>query len=202
MQCVRAIWAKAKERIHSRRGFSLLDVIVATAIIAMITGISITYNHSSEDQLRIFKAQALIVGAVNRAKSYAAERFIGKNVPSGSFACAFGVHFDAAARKAVIFEDIKATTTIYTCLNADGTYSPSLSAAGEYYNGPNEMIDEVSIDDQLAMSIKSGGADILFVPPDLSAISNGAFPLVVRLAGLSGGYSDTSITAGGQVSTR
>lgn len=206
MQRVKTFIRTIGKHVRDRRGFSLMDIIVATAIIAMITGISITYNHSSEEQLRIFKAQALAVGAVNRAKSFAAERYIGKDVPAGSFACAFGVHFDVAAKSVVIFQDIKPATTIYSCLDADGSYSPSLVAAsGDFYDGgagSKEMIETVPLDTLLTMTLQSGGADILFIPPDLSATSTGAFPLVVRLAGSGGRYGDTTIMAGGQITTR
>lgn len=184
---------------RSRSGFSLMEIIVATAIIAMITGISVTYNHSSEDQLRIFKSQALLVGALNRAKSYATERFIGKNIPLGSFACAFGVHIDKVSKKVVIFEDIKADASIFTCLNADGSYSPSLSVAGGFYSGASEALEEIPFDPLLAVSLPNGGEDILFVPPDPAVMANGAFPVTVRIAGSGGRYSDTTVMAGGQI---
>lgn len=202
MQRVKTLIQIIAERVRDRRGFSLMDIIVATAIIAMITSISINYNHSSEEQLRIFKSQALITGAINRAKSFAAERYIGKDVPVGSFACAFGVHFDTAAGKAIIFEDIKPATTIYTCLNADGSYSPSLNTSNEFYNSPGEMIEEVPLDDAVTLSLPNGGVDVIFVPPDLSASTTGAFPVVARVTSASGRYGDVSIITGGQVVTK
>lgn len=185
-------------RTHGVRGFTLIDVLVSVSIVTLITGLSISYSRSSEQQLRMFKSQALVVGAINRARAYAAERFIGKNVPVGSFACAFGVHFDPAAKKLIIFQDIKPATSIFTCLNSDGTYTPSDS----FYSGAQETIEEVPLDGVLTMSIQSGGDDILFVPPDLTVMTNRTFPVVVRESSSYGGFSDTTIYAGGQISTR
>ncbi len=202
MQRVKILLHTFWGHVRNRGGFSLMDIIVATAIIAMITSISISYNHSSEEQLRIFKSQSLIAGAINRAKSFAAERYIGKDVPVGSFACAFGVHFDTAKGSVLIFEDIKPATTIYTCLNADGSYTPSLAASGSFYNGASELIEEVPLDDAITLSLPNGGADVLFVPPDLSATSTGAFPVTARVTSASGRFGDTTIIAGGQLITK
>ncbi len=202
MQRMKTLIRIIAERVRDRRGFSLMDIIVATAIIAMITSISINYNHSTEEQLRVFKSQALITGAINRAKSFAAERYIGKNVPVGSFACAFGVHFDTVGGKVVIFEDIKPSTTIFTCLNADGSYSPSQNVSGGFFNSPSETIEEVPLDSGVALSLPNGGADVIFIPPDLSASTTGTFPVIARVTSASGKFGDVSIINGGQVITK
>ena len=199
MSMIRSMYA----RIKNTRGFSLVDVIVAVSIVMMITGVSISYNRSSEQQLRIFKSQAVLVGAINRAKSYATERFIGRSVPSGAFACAFGVHLDAAARKVTIFQDIKSGTDIYTCLNSDGTYTPS----EDFYGGASEIVEEVVLDPYLTMTVLSNGLsvptqDILFVPPDILVMTNLNFPVTVGLSGASAGYSSTTISFSGQITTR
>jgi hypothetical protein len=190
------------------RAFSINEVIIVMAITVFLSGILLSYNRSSEKQIVIFKDQALIVGVVNRAKSLAAERYTGSG---GANACAFGVEVDIAAKRIVLFQDIKPGNDVFSCKEIGGSYAPSVSNGFIYSPDidSREMLETVSLDPRTIMTMTANGAnvadkgDILFIPPDIDATSTNAFPLVITLrdeSGVNSGY--VRILANGQVTTR
>ncbi|MFA6407638.1 MAG: prepilin-type N-terminal cleavage/methylation domain-containing protein [Candidatus Paceibacterota bacterium] len=194
---------------NSRRsGFTLNEVLVVLAITVFLSGMLLSYNRSSEKQIKIFKDRSLIVGIFNRAKSLAEERFVGGG---GANACAFGMNIDIPNKKISLFQDIKPGADVFTCKNLNGTYSPSLAASGAFYSDPTELLEEYVLDPRVVMTAKKGipgvsintTADILFVPPEMSATSTVSFPIVITLADAAGANSSMmTILSSGQITTQ
>ena len=194
-------------RPYARQGFTINEILVVLAITVFLSGMLLSYNRSSEKQITLFKDRSYIVGVLNRSKSLAEERFIGSG---GQNACAFGVRIDITSQKLVLFQDIKPGTDVFTCKNLNGTYSPSEDTPGFFYSGSSpELLEEYALSPRVIMTASAGGsnvsaiADILFVPPEISATSTVSFPIIVTLKDLTGTNSSTvTILSNGQIATQ
>lgn len=160
------------------KGFTLLEVVVVVGIIALISSTMLVYNRSAENQIALYRDQALVVGALNRTKALAIEKY---NSPG---ACGYGVHVSEYSRSFFIFED-RYDETIGKCLDA-GVYTGDFAyTAGEQF-GETIFLSPQS---RFRLSETTGGGaqqevgwlDIVFVPPDPAVYSGNSFPLEIAI---------------------
>jgi prepilin-type N-terminal cleavage/methylation domain-containing protein len=138
-----------------KNGFSLTELLVVFAVIAILSSGLVIYNRVAERQIIIFKEQAKITSAVQKAKSLALGTFAKEETP-----CGYGVHF-AEPDKIIIFKEISPSGD-RNCSDADNIYTSN-----------NESFEELKLD----KVIKFSGlelSDIVFIPPDPKVIINGS----------------------------
>ncbi|MEK7506154.1 MAG: type II secretion system protein [Patescibacteria group bacterium] len=187
--------------MKKKGGFTIIEMVIVVAIIGILSGMTLIYNRSGAEQLKLFKEEAMVVGILNRARALAAEKY-NKSPDS----CAFGIHFTAGSPDFSLFQDLKLTSDEF-CKNFDGTYNSSFT-----YN-TGESIQDLTLEKGLIFEISSGSAgtqitagnsvDIIFVPPELGVASTEALPVNLKISTSAGGDSKTVIINDtGQISTQ
>lgn len=135
-----------------RKGFTLVETMVALAIGVVLFGITLGYNRSSNVQLSLYTEQSRIVGFLNRAKSFALEKRAG-----AANICAFGVHYDEAfagnEKRLILFRDLAAAEDICP------------AGGNRQFDGFDEQQAELLIDSNISISAFPG--DVVFEPPYL-----------------------------------
>jgi len=172
--------------IRGIKGFTLVEMIVVIGIMMLLSGLFVGYNRTADEQVALFKDQALLVGAINRAKALAQQKL---NIVN---ACAFGVHIDSA-QNFLIFADKKGSTDS-PCINDNG------QSISNYRYDLGEELESFSLDKRLLFT--SGvGQDIIFVPPDLR-LKGSSLPATITIQNADGSRSAKVIIAdGGQIIT-
>ncbi|MEK7651442.1 MAG: type II secretion system protein [Patescibacteria group bacterium] len=191
--------------MKKKGGSTIIEMLVVIAIIGILSGMTLIYNRSGAEQLKLFKEEAMVVGLLNRARALAAEKY-NKSPDS----CAFGIHFTAGSLDFSLFQDLKSSTKKF-CKEFDGTYNGSFTYnSGESIQDfalEKGLIFEISISSNLAgtqTQIAAGGmVDIMFVPPELGVVSTVALPVNLKISTPAGGNSKTVIINDtGQISTQ
>lgn len=77
----------------TRRGYTILELLVVVAISALLSTIILTYGSGSRQQVALSIELTKMAQVISRAKSLAVATF---NDPT---ACGYGVHFDYATRE-------------------------------------------------------------------------------------------------------
>lgn len=169
-----------REKKKNKWGFTLVEMLVVMAVIAVVSTSLILYSRTGERQIILFKDQASIVAALSRAKSLSVATFGQAGVP-----CGYGVHFEAP-RKFLLFKDL----------------ASDCSAADNIYSGPNELFESF----ELSQSLNFGTltlTDIVFIPPNPRVvITPSGDEAVINIKTVDGGSSSTiKVTSAGQIST-
>jgi type II secretory pathway pseudopilin PulG len=190
-----------KTRTKKADGYTLIEVIVVTGIMVIMSGVLVAYNRESERQLVLSVDSARVVGYLNRAKSFTLGKYVGSKRGGGTAdpsACAFGVHFDntVTPNVAVLFQDLPIPGM--KCTDTDG-FDKSLSDS-------TEIIDEIALDSRLQFEVVS---DIVFEAPYLKTYANSVLlgessgiDTAVIVLELRDGSKSSAVTvgAGGQIS--
>ncbi len=138
---------KLKIKNCRNEGFTLVEILVVTGVLSLISAILIVYVRSGSQQIILFREQAQVISILARAKYLAISTFGRTGVP-----CGYGVHFEQP-RTFTIFKDIAED-----CQTSDQKYS-----------GPEETYESFQIDKTLTFENLTL-SDILFIPPDPSVI--------------------------------
>lgn len=175
-----------------KHGYSLVEVLVVVGVTIFLSGLILAYNRSSEKQVVLYRDQAVIIGLLNRAKSLAAQRYNAAG-SSTEVPCAFGLHFDEASNKFILFQDIgPGSCDVPRTVGFDGV-------------SPLEEIESFSLDRKLEfVNVPEGGFDIMFISPDLnvSTTLTSGFPLSVILRVVGDTLqAPITISSAGQIST-
>jgi len=142
--------------------------MIVVAITLFLSATLIVYNHSSENQLIIFRDQAVIFGTLNRAKSQAIEKF---NFPVGvgRVSCGFGVHFNAPANSFFIFADTVSENAFSNPCKNGAVYQGN----GQFDAGNDPIIGLVNhLGSNIKFELKDGSnaihneIDVVFVAPE------------------------------------
>jgi len=154
------------------KGFTLVEMVVVMSVMALISGIVLSYNRTNEKRLLLFSNQAEIIGVLQRAKSFALEkRITGTDKP----VCAFGVDF-TNPRTMVIFQDLPND-------GGDRCISDESDNFNKQYDESNgEEIETVNLDEGVefeSFSLNGGGSAIVFEPPYLETTGYGQIKLKV-----------------------
>ena len=186
--------------MKKKGGFTLIEMLVVIAIIGILSGMTLIYNRSGAEQLKLFKEESMVVGLLNRARALAAEKF-NKNPDS----CAFGIHFTAGSPNFSLFQDLKPVANEF-CKEFDGSYN------NDFVYASGESIQNFILEKGLNFEISSGLAgmpvtvgnpiDIIFIPPELGVTSTVVLPVNLTISNSAGGNSKTVIINDtGQIST-
>jgi prepilin-type N-terminal cleavage/methylation domain-containing protein len=141
---------KSKRKACHNKGFTLLELVVSIAIIAMITGLFMANFHSSSARSLLIVTAQKLASDIKVAESQAlGSQIFGSALPPGGW----GIHLDLTANtKFIIFADN----------DGDGAYTQS------------EKYKETILPGKIyinGMAQSGGGAvnnpiDIMFIPPD------------------------------------
>ncbi len=138
---------KLKIKNCRNEGFTLVEILVVTGVLSLISAILIVYVRSGSQQIILFREQAQVISILARAKYLAISTFGRTGVP-----CGYGVHFEQP-RTFIIFKDI----------------AEDCQASDQKYSGPEETYESFQIDKTLTFENLTL-SDILFIPPDPSVI--------------------------------
>lgn len=186
--------------MKKKGGFSLIEMVIVVAIVGVLSGMTLIYNRSGGEQLKLFKEEATVVGLLNRARALAAEKF-NKNSDS----CAFGVHFTDNSPNFAIFQDLKPIAKEF-CKELGGSYN------NDFIYASGESIQDLVLEKGLVFKISSGptrtpvtigqSVDVIFVPPELGVTSTVVLPVnLVILNSANGGSKTVIVNDTGQVIT-
>ncbi len=187
--------------MKKKGGFTIIEMVIVVAIVGILSGMTLIYNRSGAEQLKLFKEEAMVVGILNRARALAAEKF-NKNPDS----CAFGIHFMAGSPNFLLFQDLKPADKEF-CKEFDGHYN------NDFVYKSGESIQDLALEKGLTFEISSGLAgtpvmagnqvDIMFVPPELGVVSTVPLPVNLKISTSASGDSKTVIINDtGQISTK
>ena len=138
--------------MRRRKGFTMIELLVIVAIMAILAGFLVTYNSQSRQQVALLVERARIAQLIFKAKANAVSTYADPSSP-----CAFGVHFDYNARKYSL--------RTYTRASCNGMETATSLA------GVTSAIwdkTEFTLDPSLnwAHTASDTVYDILFVPPE------------------------------------
>lgn len=178
--------------LRTKKGFTIVEILVTFGIMAMLSGVMLVYSRSSEGLIALFRDQAKAVSMFSRAKSFSLQTYLEKTNRGGI--CGYGVHIDVEKNSLIFFRDLKDN-----CAESDNIYTPDTLSS--------EALETVVLSE--AVRIKSSdAADVLFLPPDPTVIitkSPGQFSeeLNLILETVSGNMSAAvKINRAGQVTAR
>lgn len=129
------------------KAFTLIEVLVMVTVTVILAGVIITYSHTGEKQIVLFRDQAQVISALNRAKSLAIQ-MSSPELISVIDTCGYGVHFDNVSQTYLIFKDLKGAY-------CDNVYSGESSG---------EKVEEYNLDFRLKFDTFL--RDVKFIPPD------------------------------------
>lgn len=181
----------------------MIEMLVVTSIMIIMSGVLLAYNHESERQLVLGVDGARVVGFLNRAKSFALGKYVGIKRGGGTAdqsACAFGIHFNTATvpNSMVLFQD----------LPTPGVRCSDVGGFDRQFTAGAEAVDELAIDSR---SRFRPVGDIVFEAPYLRTYADGALlgedagvPSVSVVVELPDGSASETIVvgAGGQIHTQ
>ena len=55
--------------MKKKGGFTIIEMVIVAAIIGILSGMTLIYNRSGAEQLKLFKEEAMVVGILNRARA-------------------------------------------------------------------------------------------------------------------------------------
>ncbi len=166
------------------KGFTLVETLVVISIMVLLSSFLILYSRTGENQIILFRDQARLIAALNRAKSLSIQTF---NVPQPS--CAFGVHFSQAENSFVIFKDLAGD-----CLNSDNIYTGTGELFEKYQLSPRVKFADLAL------------IDIIFIPPDPKTLidnDSNKSEALITLQNLNGNVSlKVKVNNAGQITTQ
>lgn len=175
-----------------RAGFSLVEIIIVTAMILILSMVVFTFGRNIQNILALKQTQGKLIALVGRSRSLAQQFAL--NPPANKEICAYGVHVDQAANKIFIFQDLVARQD-----------NPSLCDSHTYQYNSDE--DGAGITGELnTMDLSSGNViisnsttltDVVFIPPDPTVVINDPFEVASAVVTVK--IKDTSSTASVQV---
>ncbi len=144
-------------------GFTLIEMVVATTILIILSGIMIGYTQTSRKAIELANNEATLLGLLFNAKAISQSFVLDPPDPAWQI-CSYGVHIDetSGAQKAFIFRDLVATAA--SCDTSDNIYTPS--NVFELLPGDLNAFTVSNIlefgDDPLIPDL----VDVVFIPPD------------------------------------
>ncbi len=156
------IFSLFAQRQKSRRGFTLIEVIVVIAITAILSSILISYSHRSRQQILLGVEKSKVAQTLLRAKALALAGF---TKPAGNPPpCSYGFFIDYGANSYSLFEYKPPPPT--TCDEILTVTSIDDSDPAYFHKTETSILDR-----DLSFG---NGADrfgyIIFIPPDLKTL--------------------------------
>lgn len=172
------------------KGFTMIEMLFVMAMILILMGTLILYSKQGEFHLLLFKERSRMLQTLIRAKALSIETFGGSG--SSTIPCGYGVHFDVAQNKYLIFGDIAPSS---------GNCGSSLHI---YVEGTSQIIASLTLDPNVKIASASL-TDIEYVPPNPTIYINPdqPDPAKIVLQTINGNDSSTiNLTKAGQISTQ
>lgn len=179
-------------------GYSLIEVVIVLAIIALLSGMVLTYTQTSRAQLALFTDEQKVVGLLNRAKTFTLEKRL---QGTSANACAFGAHFEKP-RTVIFFQDLSSSDP------------PCVSGSYDFlYDGAAEKLDEVDLSPSVEIASFAGTdsptRDVVFEAPYLATYSNwpgalapvNAETIMLRISGTDSTVS-VNVNPGGAITAQ
>lgn len=155
--------------VRARAGFSLIEMIIAVSVLAVLTAIMIPYSRRGEGQLVLAREQALLQGAIVHAKNLSIQKY--EETGWGAEVCGWGVHIDPQfmGQDMVvygIFRDKPGLGGKCDQNPSDKVYTP----------GAGEAVEPFTVDSRLRLAFPPDVRDIVFVPPEQYVYLDGCSP--------------------------
>lgn len=171
-----------------QKGFSMTELLVVLALIAILAGSMVFYSRSIERQIIIFKEQIKIVSAIQKAKSLGLVAFL----KTAQAPCGYGVHF-SMPDSIIIFKEISLSGDT-KCLDTDAIYT-----------SPDENFEEIKLDKTIKFT-ELGLNDIVFIPPEPIIIIDGQIfknEALIKIKTIDNkGEKIIKVTNAGQITTQ
>jgi hypothetical protein len=158
-------------------GFTLVEILVTVGLLVLFTGMAVTYNRSTDQQVALYREQGKIINKIYEVRALAVSTFnrtAGSDVP-----CGYGIHFDMNANQLTVYKDIPDFFTDECPVYPTHTNQPSFDDNGR------ELVEVVQLEG-IQMSSVYGAfqeADVLFVPPDPQVYTDRTrFPVAIELS--------------------
>ena len=176
--------------MNMERGFTITELLIVFAIIALLSTGLVFYSRSGERQIILFKEQTKVVSSIVKAKSLALATFGDNSIP-----CGYGVHFEAP-NKIIIFKEIPVEADDIGCFSIDGVYTATNLA---------EKQEEILLDKTVKFK-EFQSSDILFIPPDPFVVIDNNFlktEVLIKIETVDGKSEKIiKVTNSGQITTQ
>ena len=176
----------------SRKGFTLIEILVVIGITMMLASLTLTYSKVGERQVALYVETQHIANFIFRAKSLSLATYIG-STPNR---CGYGVEINYALKKYILFAYQEPNPPACASLS-------SIPAAFRV------AIESFSMDPKIVLKNSSSDSlrEVLFVPPDpkvLLSTDDGSTltdqPTTIYLETIDGGAKRTiTVSASGRV---
>ncbi len=170
--------------LNSSRGFTIIEMLVVISIMVLLTSLLILYSRTGENQIILFRDQARVITALNRAKSLSIQLYSSPESP-----CGFGVYFSQAENAFLIFRDSAAN-----CQNSDNIYTGAGELFEKYQLSPQVKFGELTL------------TNIIFIPPDPKTLidnDSNKTEATITLQNLNGDASlKVKVNNAGQITTQ
>lgn len=151
-----------------RAAFSLIEMIIAVSVLAVLTAIMIPYSRRGEGQLVLAREQALLQGAIVQAKNLSIQKF--EETGWGAEVCGWGVHIEPqfGGQDQVVFG-------IFRDMPGLGGTCDQFPSNKVY--DPGEEVTVFTVDPRVRLAfIQPDVRDIVFVPPEQYVYLDGCSP--------------------------
>lgn len=184
--------------ILRNKGFTIAELLVVMGITAILFSSLVFYSRSAERQIILFKEQMKIITALQKAKSLAIVAF-----SEGQTACGYGVNFDRANDKMIIFREQPASGGSGSCSTRDNIYT-----------SVDELYEEIKLDNRTVRFgnlINSDGgifSNVVFISPEPITVidysgSSGSESATIEITDISGSNTKiVKVTDAGQITAQ
>jgi len=191
--------SEKSKKIKYSGGFTLIEAIVSIAVVLILSGSLLAYNHSTDEQVVLFKDRAVLIGVLNRAKALSQQRLNAQDT------CAFGLHI-SSIRDFLIFGDKKIDET-KPCVSDNGIPNSDMvyNSGEEIITLPDGSLEKniFILNPEMKFNTDVVNQDIVFIPPDVFVTSTLPLPVSIIISNADGSKSATTdVSFGGQIVTK
>lgn len=140
----------------SRRGFTLIELMVVMGIIVVLTTIVAGYGREGSRHLVLVGTETKMLNLLSRAKFLSVETFFGGGRSGNQRICAYGVKVNLSEQEMFIFQDLSSDATCPG--NSNGIYNDGERLTGE--------LNEIKLKDTPVVFGETNLSEVIFIPPN------------------------------------